>query len=524
MGIDNNRSGWKLKTVFSDEKAWLLLYVILFMVIHGEMAFNKLSWHDDLNTINGFHEGIIQGRITHVIITNILIRISGIESLPVVNCLAAAICIVIIGQLIFDAFNIHRPIVKFALMLVFMSIPALAGNAGYMTTFGINMIGALLAVLAAYYAVHHDGMVSAMMSAVLLMFAIGEYQCYLTFFFSFLLCSVCKRVIYKEESLKSIFSILRRYLIITIVALFLYFGLLRVFLIIYNTDLTSYAGINTYGLTSIMGYIERIKNAYVIFLNPPRARYNMFPFHWTGWYRVVLLLLYAGFIINIIRLFRRKSLYSGFLLTLCAIVSPILFNFNIIIYDIRPLHALHQYHFIMIFVLIVLLYDSLANAEVILDKWKYIKEIKNKSTVFIACYIIALGCQYVRYDNLCYMDAEVQQQQTISYFTTLVSDIHNTEGYRSDLPVSFVFQENQLLPTYNVIARFDATVTNPYQDRGISANSWYNYMYHWCNFKPASVIAPESLSDNIKSEVEMMPHYPDSGSIRIIDGILIVSF
>ena len=50
---------------------------------------------------------------------------------------------------------------------------------------------------------------------------------------------------------------------------------------------------------------------------------------------------------------------------------------------------------------------------------------------------------------------------------------------------------------------------------------WYEYISLWCGFTPVS--ADSKDFENLP-EVQEMPSYPDSGSIRMIDGTLVVKF
>ena len=51
---------------------------------------------------------------------------------------------------------------------------------------------------------------------------------------------------------------------------------------------------------------------------------------------------------------------------------------------------------------------------------------------------LALSCaMYIRYDNQCYLKTAFQQQEAISWNTTLVTRIKSVKGYRDELPVAY---------------------------------------------------------------------------------------
>lgn len=271
-----------LFSVIVSERKSILVYFILFMIIHGEMAFNKLSWHDDIVCTRGWSDDGSHGRFTQRVLADFLAKVSGIESLPVINCLIMAGCSVIIGLVVQEMLHINNKISRIAIMLICISIPVLSGHMGYMSSAGFDMFGALLAAIAAYYTINYQGLASAIIAIILFALSIGEYQCHISLFLSIILCGFLKRVLEQDISVKKIYVTFLRYGTITVGGLALYLVLLQISFILYEVQLTSYAGTNTYGITSFSGYWRRVVFAYRDFVNPTDARYSMFPFHWGG--------------------------------------------------------------------------------------------------------------------------------------------------------------------------------------------------------------------------------------------------
>ena len=137
-----------------------------------------------------------------------------------------------------------------------------------------------------------------------------------------------------------------------------------------------------------------------------------------------------------------------------------------------------------------------------------------------------IGVMYIKYDNICYLEANIQQQQAISYFTNLLSSIYNTDGYKADTAVCYINEYDKRIGPYHKLNLYDNVVTNPYTVGDYLENNynWTTYFYKWCNYQPERVIAADDLTDEEKKMVEIMPRYPDDGSIRVIDNILIIKF
>ncbi|WP_155832005.1 hypothetical protein [Butyrivibrio sp. WCD2001] len=121
------------------------------------------------------------------------------------------------------------------------------------------------------------------------------------------------------------------------------------------------------------------------------------------------------------------------------------------------------------------------------------------------------------------MNAEIKQEQAISYFTVLISDIHNVDNYNDDMPVCFVKADNTKIDSNHNIGISDPIITNPYAGSMTGSYAWKGFMYLWTNYNPVTIEVSE-LSEEIKNEIEELPHYPDSGSIVVRDGVIIVNF
>ena len=150
------------------------------------------------------------------------------------------------------------------------------------------------------------------------------------------------------------------------------------------------------------------------------------------------------------------------------------------------------------------------------NKWK---NLVSKIGILLLCMITIF---YVKFDNMCYMKAEIVQTQTIQYFSTMVTRIKSVEGYSDELPVAFINKKNidDLSITEN--PEFEVINIMPYHkesDDLINNYSWIPYMENWLNY------SPEILDEEIVNgweEIEIMPAYPDDGSIAVIHGIVVI--
>ena len=137
----------------------------------------------------------------------------------------------------------------------------------------------------------------------------------------------------------------------------------------------------------------------------------------------------------------------------------------------------------------------------------------------VCCLLILLfPVIWVRYSNALYLNVEFSQSQTISYFTTLFAQIKSTEGYREDLPVAYIGGFNS--KSENSIS---ATPAFPYLRPYENAKDLINdassiwFLERWCGIYKEQV-------EFDHPDIASMPCYPNEGSIRVINDVIVVKF
>jgi hypothetical protein len=122
------------------------------------------------------------------------------------------------------------------------------------------------------------------------------------------------------------------------------------------------------------------------------------------------------------------------------------------------------------------------------------------------------------------MKTSFQQQEAISWNTTLVTRIESAEGFRDELPVAFVHREKMEDRNLYILEELEFLKLAPY-DADLQAYlndwAWEAFLARWCGFSPKTV-KPETVED--WPEVQAMPRYPDDGSVRVIRDVVVVNF
>ena len=137
---------------------------------------------------------------------------------------------------------------------------------------------------------------------------------------------------------------------------------------------------------------------------------------------------------------------------------------------------------------------------------------------FLYSLLFLMLVMFIRLDNMAYFQANFMQTKAISYFTTLVSRIQSTEGYAERYPVVFLNEFNKHTGDF----RFAVPIL-PYHGLMWLLNNyaWKTFVFNWLSYKPT--LAKTEDFENLP-EVKVMPHYPDYGSIKVINETVVVNF
>ena len=485
---------------------------------HGVMLTNKLSWHDDVYQWFELGATYESGRwmLERLKLWEEYLYGSTLYSMPLYNGTISILCIALIVALLIHLLEFKSQLGCVALAGIMVTFPVVTGMLGYMFTAPAYMFGLLLGVTGAYIICKYKKWYTYIAGLLLCACCVGTYQAFIPVIISIFVIYMLKcNIEYQDKDIQDIVKEIAYYVAACMGFMVLYFVINNQVLDYYDAELLGYNGINDMGSTSIWGYLERIVLAYKIFIKPDMtSSANMYPIGLSRCYKYVLIMLAVLMLYYLYKVYK-KSVCSGIYVTVLFAVLPLATNFVYFMCDIDAVHTLTVYGKAFVLVYLLFLLEHLHIEEI---KWKqYIAKVG-----FIFMFVMAV--MYVRFDNMCYLKAEVSQTQAIQYLSTMVTRIKSIEGYKDDLPVVFVNGRDKRDVTITHLPHFDAINILPYDKNvyGLLNNYiWTVYMNNWVGFNPP--ILPEDVV-NWREDVKDMPEYPDDGSIQIIDGMIVVKF
>ena len=491
---------------------------------HGTGLLNKLSHQDDIANLFGFGATITSGRwMLHLLnwMEGLLFG-TGSASLPLFNGLVSVLCVGLSCALLVGLLKIRNPVYCALLGCLMVAFPVMTALFSYMFTSYPYMIGFLMMIVSACLIYRNTPWEGKLIGILMGGAAIGVYQAFLPVLLGVVL--IYDAVILTEE--KSAWILLRRAgfqaLCVSGVML-VYFAANRFFLTWFQLTLTSYQGIDQMGVISVSTLLERCGKAYRAFFLPPRnVAEDMFPGTLYYLYYVILAANVLLALLRIIRM-RKAGKLKASLLGVLFLMIPLASNFIYVMSE--EVHGLMVFGQVTQFLLLVAQLDRWENRAFRIMKELPSGQRKRVQIVSMtASLILAVVCiMYARFDNQCYLKDTLQQQEAMSYYTTLITQIKSQQGYKPDTQICFVNDWKNLDPTIYDLEEMNFIHLNLY---GRSTTEYIHiakefFMRAWCGFEPNWYWGenPEAWP-----EVQAMPSYPADGSIQMIRDVLIVKF
>ncbi len=490
---------------------------IMGLLSQGMGLFNKYSFHDDAMNY-GVGATYTLGRWMLDILGRLecFIYGDGHYSLPAFNGFLAIFFIALSACILINMLEIKSEFLCAFLACLMVCFPVITSTFGYAFTLHFYMLALLLGLLGAYFICKGSNWYSLLLGIILAGFSVGIYQAYMPVTLTIILFYLIKCALNDDDTLILIKKILSA-AISCVLFMAVYLVGNKIYLKIFDAELSDYMGISSMGKNSLSEYIARAIDAYKQFFNPStEAGYNMYPGRLLFLYKAAILIALIMCVISFVRIFKNKRINAVIFAVLVACI-PLSVNFIFVMTNRSEVHSLMVYSQLLPFLFCGWMVEKTS-----IDKML----VKNTISIITTILAVLTLVLYSRVDNKCYLKAEFAQQEAISYFTTLVTQIKETDGYTDEMQVAFV-------NGYNIT---DATLQSgdagAMSDIGYAAYSadvrgyvndwnWINFMRQWTGFSP--VIA-DAVPYYENDEVSAMPSYPDKGSIKVIDNVIVVKF
>lgn len=524
----------KLKSLVYDIR-YRTIFISVFVIglfVHGSRFFTVYLFHDDLS-INGAGATFTSGRWFLQYLYDLVVKLIGSHIntkgfIAIVSFVfLAVICCIIARDLMLKS---KKSLILLSAIVV--TFPYVTSLFGFTFTATYYCLANLMVIVAASLIQRILPMRQfwwrLVVSVVLLCLSIATYQGTLCVFMAYLMILAIKNsLLMEEESWKHFILRCCSYLVVCGAGYALYTLCNKTILALKGLQMNTYQGLNEMGSFTIPQMLHRFVFAYKQFFFPALGKEYSYYSTVTirTCYLLVLLSIVVLCLIFLVKAIQEKSWSKAIQLLLLFLLTPAAINSIFLIVDMQTatIHAL-----MMLGSVFTLIFPLFA-----LELLGWGRNLSRKTWLQLAKYGCCAVCLFLVYSsayfayqaNACYTKAAIQQQQSISYFTRLVTRIQSVEGYSTSLPVAFVAPREKNNEQLSLWYFTSVTNVRPYQFSSIINDyKWISFMRMWCGYDPETV--SQEVLDQISStdQVQEMPCYPDDGSIQIVDDVIVVKF
>lgn len=513
----------ELKKIFHDNIPAFWVAVIVGVIAHGFMLFNKFSYHDDmlLFSLGGTFD---YGRWGLGIMEK-LAEYTGLGwiSSPMFMGSLSLIFIGANAVLVCEILHVRRRMRMVLLGAVMAVFPAVASIFAYMFTAALYFFAYFLLALAVYMISEEHPVKRCFAAACLIALSTGIYQAALAVCASLMVLTLINHVLKDpERTFAGHFREVLAYASTFLGGVVLYFAVNWLALMLTGSEATSYQGMNEkYDVTRLPG---KLIEAYHNFLGGGYNGINSTPFLADG-VKAVIVLTVIGVLACLYQSKCDKiiKLWALFLMLLFPAAAYLVIFFST--GEAFEIYTLMVYSLVYVFIFPIFVMERMEHGKRNKEKkiWILLAGVWKYALTFMVAMFILL---YAYYDNAAYLKINFVQEQTIAYLNTLATQIKSAEGYKDEYPVVLLGYGHGIKDqSFFHSEDFDKIAITGYQfDQEALVNDYLNIRY----LKYHVGYEPEFYYDYTDwwelPEVQEMSCYPDSGSIKVINGGVVVKF
>lgn len=509
-GISIKAPDWR--SLWEANKLPFLTALVTGLLSYGYIMLNRINNHDSVAIFNGYGTGLPSGRWSLELIAGAVEKLWGNFNLPLFCGFAAVLLLAVSACVIIRMLGIRPALAQAACSAVFTAFPAMGSTMLYIYTAHYYAFAVLLAVTGAWLSERYR--LGFLPAAVLFAVSLGIYQAYIPLAAALMVLALFRRC-GREDAAGAVFTAALRDLAALALGAVLYVLILWAALRISHVQLNGYRGIGD--TAALIGALpQMVVEAYrQFFLLPFRVQLDV---NYTGVIRLVMgLCLAAGYFGAAMWLARsgagrgRKALGALFLALLPLAVDSVY-----ILCATSWVEAMLCYGTVTVFFFPMVTLQSWEETGALLPGRRLLPGVLSAAVLLAA---VNYGWQA----NGVYVTQELTNWQTKMYFETALTRLKSAEGYRPELKLA-VIGENIWDGAYWNFAYEQGT---PFRFRGMHENELNEYsrdrwLQYYFGFGQPQATEEETAALAVQEEVQAMPCYPADGSIRVLDGYLVL--
>lgn len=483
----------KLCGFFAENKVPFLAAFAAGLVSHGYAFTNKLVNHDEVESLFGKGATITSGRWGLELVKPLFPDWSmpWVYGLVSILLLSLAVCLAV------KLLNIRSKPMQALLAMLVLSFPSLTGNFCFMFTSSAYALSFFLAVLSVYEFLR-GGRLHTVLSILCLIAALSMYQAYISVASSLFVVLMIVRAV-DGVSVKDNLLYGLRALAMMAVSIAAYYAVCLLVFKFTGAEFNSYV---TDNVTADAGIIRRVRMAYDNFFYIFSFRnFYVITSEASRYIHIVLVLL------AIFGLSSAKKLPNVCMAAFLTAILPLSICCMFLIMSTESIHTLVMYSFVTVYMLLAALLERM--------DFSFSALVRDAAALLLMCVLVS----NIYFSNMVYLKMELQYENAYSFYTSLMAQVKETEGFDADAKLAIVGRQDNLLHEF---AELDTELLlGPSRDL-VNIYSRENFIKYYLGFDIPFASEEELAALSADARVENMAEYPYYGSVAALDGFIVV--
>ena len=480
--------------------------------VHLYALVNNLYNYDDIaQQPKGYGTGITSGRWFLTLLGDFFDFWGGNYNLPLINGVLFLILLSISVALLVEVLEIHKKSSTVLIGALFTVFPTATATLFFRYTAVYYGVGILCSVLAAW--ILEKGKTGFLLSALFTALSLGIYQAYVPITIGIFVMLLIRRALEGKISIKNLIYKGCYYCTVLVAGVLTYFLLLKIFLIIYNTNLSNYQGVVNMGKLPLSELPSLIKEAiYSVCMLPIKDYCGL-----SGMRAIKLAYFLVFGLSAVLIIYFLVTRVKDWKITIVTGVLSLAFalavNFIVVMCPETWVYTLMVYGIVLVPCVPLMLLECFP----VCEKQDFFEKIVKKSCLAV-CVLLIL-C----YANLNYTSLYFANRQVENYCSALVVQIRMTDGFEPEKKWAFIGNiEDPLLYSYwQFETRYGG---NEFTQGLLKRYSLFYWIQCFVGYTPE--FATEEMVEELCTNqiVQEMPCWPSQGSIKVIDDLIVVKF
>lgn len=490
-------------------------FVTGFLTHHFALT-NVLYNYDDIGQLpTGYGTGITSGRWLLTILGDFAQAIGGNYNLPFLNGLIFLFIVAFSAGVLVAVLNIHRKDLAVIIGMLFSVFPSISSTLFFKYTAPYYGFGLLFSVLAVWvYDKYKRGM---LVSALLMSFSLGIYQAYIPRTIGLFVLLLIQKSLKADAQF---FGLVRQgflYCITLVLGLVLYFIILNILLRVYGVSLSDYNGINSMGKIALEDFPKLIYKAFYLLCMMPFKDYcglaDILPIQVAYVFLAVISVVMIGYLL----LFRIRKIATAALTGVLCLLFPVAVNFIVIMSNGIWIYTLMVNAFVLVPCIPIVIFECLPNTK------NRIFSSDGILAKFIGSAIAVIIFAYAYTANINYTAMYYSNRQVENYINSFITQVRMTEEFDTEKKWVYIgeLDDPLLRLAWDYEMSYGGNFTTSGQLQYYSRGAW---IWHYLGYMPPEADKAK-VEEMVKlSEVQKMPCWPDEGSIKAIDDVIVIKF